>query len=608
MIPTLFGVTVVTFVIMQLAPGDPMLNQLTPGGGADKKGETRESYLLRMRDLKLDKPWLFNFRGFYSFKNDLLQAAKLRALSEEELTALLARMHKDPQNHTRIMQFVDNLGDKGRGIKNFRRDLGDPEKYSSLVRAIPAYSQNYFEKMGSAAVPGGMQLLESDELTTREKTALINLLNFMVVDKVQATYARDASESETPRVQSIWRLWWKRNQGEFEPLEAEKLAQLQGDLKKMAASSREDLFKMTERISGEDKPYLLPFLAGILLDDPKMLPAGRKASTLNEKVIAAMILKLFVARPLEMNANQSDSPEKIAEVIENWSDHYQRRSDEYQYSTGGSLWRVLADTQYAHMIWRLVTFDFGRSALKDRTPVREKLWTAFTVSAPLMIMSQLIIYLVAVPAGITCAVNRGNWIDTATSLGLFLLYSVPPFVAAMIFLLLFCYGDYLELFPMQRLHSSNAADMSWPAWFIDYMWHATLPVICLSLFSLAAIAMYARTSLLDVIEQDYIRTARAKGVSKFWVTYKHAFRNGMIPILTLFSNILPAMLGGSVLIEALFNIPGMGRLGWQAIEQQDYPTVMALVYVQAIVVLLTILLTDVLYVVVDPRISLEGKS
>ena len=120
--------------------------------------------------------------------------------------------------------------------------------------------------------------------------------------------------------------------------------------------------------------------------------------------------------------------------------------------------------------------------------------------------------------------------------------------------------------------------------------------------------MYSRTSLLDVIGQDFIRTARAKGLPPATVTYKHALRNALIPILTLFSNFLPAMLGGSVLIEYLFNIPGMGRLSWESIEQMDFPTLMALVYVQSIVVMLSILLTDVLYVFVDPRISFEGQG
>ena len=272
------------------------------------------------------------------------------------------------------------------------------------------------------------------------------------------------------------------------------------------------------------------------------------------------------------------------------------------------LWNVVSDTQYAHMVWRLVTFDFGRSALKTREPVSTKICDAVVVSAPLMLMSEVMIYLVAVPLGIVCAVNRGGWIDRLISLKLFLLYSMPGFIAAMLFLLFFCYGDYLKWFPMLGLHSEGAQEFGWFAYLADYAWHVVLPVTCLSLFSLAGLAMYGRTSMLDVIGQDYIRTARAKGLSERVVIYKHGLRNALIPIITLFSGFLPAMLGGSVLIEYIFGIPGMGRLSWESIQQKDFPTLMALIYIDAIVVMLSILMTDILYVFVDPRISFEGQG
>jgi peptide/nickel transport system permease protein len=205
-------------------------------------------------------------------------------------------------------------------------------------------------------------------------------------------------------------------------------------------------------------------------------------------------------------------------------------------------------------------------------------------------------------------VNRNNWVDRLISLKLFVLYSIPPFVAGMLLLLFLCYGSYLKWFPMDRLHSQNAEQMDLFSYMGDYLWHCILPVACLSLFSLAAMAMYSRSSMLDVFGQDYIRTARAKGLSNFSVVYKHGLRNALIPVLTLFADFLPALLGGSVLIEYIFGIPGMGRLGWESILSKDVPTLMALIYVQAIVVLFSFLLTDLLYVFVDPRISFEGQG
>jgi peptide/nickel transport system permease protein len=240
--------------------------------------------------------------------------------------------------------------------------------------------------------------------------------------------------------------------------------------------------------------------------------------------------------------------------------------------------------------------------------VSEKVWAAVLVSAPLMILSELMIYLVAVPLGIVCAVNRNGWLDRGISLGLFLLYSVPPFVAGMLFLLFLCYGDYLKLFPMLGLHAEGAGHLGPLAYALDYLHHIFLPVTCLSLFSLAGMAMYSRGSMLDVIGQDYIRTARAKGLSRSQVIFKHAFRNALIPIITLFSNFLPAMLGGSVLIEVLFGIPGMGRLSFDSIDLKDYPTLMAMIYIDALMVMISILLADLLYVLADPRISFQGQG
>jgi peptide/nickel transport system permease protein len=163
---------------------------------------------------------------------------------------------------------------------------------------------------------------------------------------------------------------------------------------------------------------------------------------------------------------------------------------------------------------------------------------------------------------------------------------------------------------MERLHSQGAETFTTARYVLDYLWHAALPVTCLSLFSLASLAMYGRSSMLDVLCQDYMRTAKAKGVSRFQIVAKHGLRNGMIPIITLFASFLPALLGGSVLIEFVFNINGLGLMGFRALLDKDVPTLMALIYVDAIVVMISMLLTDILYVLVDPRITFgsQGKT
>jgi len=592
MIPTLFGVTVVSFCIMQLAPGDPLLSQLVSQGAAGESSQTREAYLIQKRDLNLDKPLILNFRVFHDYRPDLKNAAYFRSRTEPEIVDDLARLSadsNDPDNARRL-RFLRSFD-----IEEFDERLRNPEKRARLAAAIRGYVQVYCEDIGSYGVTAAIHMLHDTKLDRALKIGLIDCLNYMVVEAHHPTYSRDPSEDETPLVTAVWRTWWQREKDKFPKLHPRRVEALKKELAEMAATtSREKLFSQMERYDRSDAP----FFAETLLGD----------STLREKVICSMLLNLYVSRPLEMNVPHDAGAAKIQEVIENWRVHYEPRRSDYEKSLGGKLYALYTDTQYAHMVWRLATFQFGRSALKTREPVSGKIWKAVVVSAPLMLMSELVIYFVSIPLGITCAVHRGSWLDRLISLKLFFLYSVPPFVAAMLFLLFFSYGDYLKWFPMERLHSSGADDFGYAQYMADYLWHAFLPVTCLSLFSLAALAMYGRTSMLDVIGQDYIRTARAKGVPHGRVIYKHALRNALIPILTLFSNFLPAMLGGSVLIEYIFNIPGMGRLSWESIEQKDVPTLMALIYVQAIVVLLSILLTDILYVFVDPRISFESQG
>jgi peptide/nickel transport system permease protein len=591
MIPTLFGVTLVSFVIMQLAPGDPMLAQIDSGGSAGQSTQTREAFLIQKRDLKLDKPILLNFNDFRNYRGPIRTCAHYLSLTPEQIAEELPQLNgKSPSAVERErLKFLESLP-----IKGFRSKLASVQQQAPLAIAILAYVRTYCEDTGSHGVEAAITILESDA-DLHEKIGAIRALEFMVPDPFEYTFSRTPLAEEAPQVELTWRIWWKRNEDKFAALDPDRYKVLEEQLAAMVAEpSREKLFEQLENYDRDDTP----FFVGVLLGD----------RPLKEKSIAAMFLLLYNNKPLAVDVPLDATAEQVERVSENWQAHYEANRDKYQVGAARKLWNVVADTQYAHMVWRLVTFDFGRSALKTREPVSEKLWNAVVVSAPLMIMAEIIIYLVAVPLGIVCAVNRGKVTDRLISLGLFLLYSVPAFVAAMLFLLFFCYGDYLKLFPMERLHSENADSLGPVSYFLDYLWHAALPVTCLALFSLAGLAMYSRSSMLDVINQDYVRTARAKGLSQRVIILKHVLRNGMISIITLFSGFLPAMLGGSVLVEVLFNIPGMGRLSFSSIEQKDFPTQMALIYVDAIVVMLSILLTDVLYVLVDPRISFESQG
>lgn len=262
--------------------------------------------------------------------------------------------------------------------------------------------------------------------------------------------------------------------------------------------------------------------------------------------------------------------------------------------------------QYLHWLKKIVTLDFGRS-YKDNRPVWDKIKERLPITIQLNIISILLGYLLAIPLGIYSSTHEYSFSDKVLTVVLFILYSLPSFWVATILILYLCGGDYLHVFPLTGLNSLNAGQMGFLGWLMDRLWHLVLPVFCLTYGELAFVSRLMRAGMLETIRQDYIRTARAKGLTEKVVIYKHAFRNSLIAIVTVLGFLLPAMLGGSVIIESIFTIPGMGQLGFQAILSRDYPVVMAIATIAAFLTMIGLLLSDVLYAVVNPTISLEEQ-
>ncbi len=260
--------------------------------------------------------------------------------------------------------------------------------------------------------------------------------------------------------------------------------------------------------------------------------------------------------------------------------------------------------QYVLWLKRLVTLDFGMS-YKDHRPVLEKIEEALPVTLLLNILSILLIYLISVPLGIFSALHPESRVDKITTLGLFFLYSLPSFWVAMILIITLGGGEYLDLFPVVGIVSDGFETLSLFGKLADLTWHLVLPVTVLTYGGFAFLSRFSRAQLLEVVQQDYIRTARAKGLSERVVIFKHALRNALIPFITLMGTLLPALIGGSVIVEQIFSIPGMGRLGFEAVLSRDYPTIMAIATVEAVLTLVSLLISDLLYVIVDPRISFE---
>lgn len=260
--------------------------------------------------------------------------------------------------------------------------------------------------------------------------------------------------------------------------------------------------------------------------------------------------------------------------------------------------------QYLLWLKRLGTLDFGDS-YKDHRPVIQKIKEALPVTLILNIISILLIYLISVPLGVYSAIKPESRIDKVLTMVQFFLYSLPSFWVAMILIIYLGGGEYLDLFPVTGIVSEGIRSLPWWGKIGNMLWHLVLPVTVLTYGGFAFLSRFSRAQLLEVIRQDYIRTARAKGLSERKVIFKHALRNALIPFVTLVGTLLPAMIGGSVIVEQIFSIPGMGLLGFESVLSRDYPTVMAIATIEAVLTLISLLISDVLYVFVDPRISFE---
>ncbi len=260
--------------------------------------------------------------------------------------------------------------------------------------------------------------------------------------------------------------------------------------------------------------------------------------------------------------------------------------------------------QYLNWLKSIVTLDFGYS-LKDHRSVGAILRERIPITLQLSIISTLLVYLIAIPIGVFSAVKQYSLADKIITLILFILYSLPNFWVAILLIMFFGGGEYLNLFPVYGLSSDNAETFGFFRWLLDRLWHLVLPITCLTYGGLASLSRYSRAGMLEVIRQDYIRTARAKGLPEKVVIFKHALRNSLIPIVTLLAYLLPAFFSGSIIIENIFSIPGMGKLAFEAILSRDYPVIMAVITISSLLTLIGILLADILYAVVDPRISYE---
>lgn len=265
---------------------------------------------------------------------------------------------------------------------------------------------------------------------------------------------------------------------------------------------------------------------------------------------------------------------------------------------------------YGRWVAHMVRGDFGES-MKFRTSEGSKSPAALYyerahITIPLNIIAQIIIFSIAIPIGLASARYRGKFFDRASSVGLLLLWSIPAILAGTLLIGFLGRGGIgLWWFPSFGLHSSGHESMGWWDWTLDLLWHVTLPITCMVYGGLAYLAKLGRASLLENLRADYVRTARAKGVPERRVVYVHALRNSLIPMITVMVMMLPALIGGSVIVEKIFSIHGMGTLVIGAAQSRDLSVIMFGTLLYGTLTLVALLVADILYAWVDPRVRFE---
>ena len=256
--------------------------------------------------------------------------------------------------------------------------------------------------------------------------------------------------------------------------------------------------------------------------------------------------------------------------------------------------------QYGRWLSDMARFDFGRSFAPDHRQVTEKIVERIPVTLSLNVIALILEFCLALPIGILAAVRRDTLLDRGISVFVFIGFAVPTFWLALLCMYLF--GVKLDWLPISGLHSLGSERLPTLSRYLDLGKHLILPVAIATFGSLAGLSRYMRSTMLEVLSQDYITTARAKGVKEGIVIYKHALKNALLPVITLLGFSLPGLIGGSVIFETIFGIPGMGQLFYQGVMSRDYPLVMGILVIGAFLTLIGNLLADLCYAFADPRI------
>ncbi|PTN36538.1 microcin C ABC transporter permease YejB [Desulfonatronum sp. SC1] len=265
-------------------------------------------------------------------------------------------------------------------------------------------------------------------------------------------------------------------------------------------------------------------------------------------------------------------------------------------------------TRFVQMMGNYLRFDFGQSFYRDQTVV-SLILQKMPVSISLGLWTTLLVYAISIPLGIRKAVRDGSAFDVATSAVVVVGYAIPGFLFAVLLIVMFAGGSFLDIFPLRGLTSENWHELSWPLRVLDYFWHLTLPVAAMVIGGFAGLTMLTKNSFLEEINKQYVMTARSKGLAERRVLYGHVFRNAMLIVVAGFpSAFIGILFTSALLIEVIFSLDGLGLLGFEAAINRDYPVMFGTLYIFTLLGLLLNLAGDLMYTLIDPRIDFESRG
>lgn len=591
MIPTLFAIVLIVFVLVNIAPGTPGQAQSASGTeSAEQSANARESYRLFKLQYHLDKPILLNLRWRLT-QAHALEELRISAQAATSVTSAEALALHIGQQSARYLE--SQLAAPRLALEAQRNDPQlDAIERAELETAIQNLPPSHVEAPRPERPAQGRIIKAENRLEDWGQDIVPSLVHLATrfvslrsEDGQHTHLMLDADDATWQELQHGGKL--KIDSVEYRLNAPETLKVRFLAVQRLAVNARR------RPIVGEGQQV-----------SQTLRDANRDIVSENNR-LASWTYAL-------------DAPAAEREAIEaQWQAWFaEHRDARYRSTTGSRIRQTLLDTRFAHYFGNLMPFEFSPkprfrapdlgTSMRYRRPVLDVIGEHWRYSVGLSVISLLLAYCIAIPIGVVAAVrHNGPLADRGIGILLFILYSLPVFFGATLLQTWLTPARGLDWFPVSGFDDGRSLERT----ALEQLWvvtkHLVLPVICLTYPSLAALSRYARSGLLEVIRADYVRTARAKGLPGWMVVSRHAVRNGIIPIITLLGSTLPVVIGGSIVIEYIFAIEGMGALMLQSIGQRDYNVILGVLLLSSVLTLVGILLSDIAYALVDPRISYD---